>query len=136
MMPGCMNDTNKTHEKRLHTLIDELTVYINMLNNALDDAYIIDVFGKRLFRCGKLLYSCGFDELSELALHIHSTYVQAYNRSIFSKHEILKIALAFLGLARHALMFYDKPDFSEASHAMMFELSQSLQKFNERISTL
>jgi hypothetical protein len=130
-----MNQTQAPDMKVLHSLIDELIIYINLLNKSPEDRQMTELFGTRFFRSGQLLYACGHSDLSELARDIYSVFRMVFNQSAYATQQILSTALSFLVLARKALMFSDAPDFSEVSEAMIAELRTSLQQLCEKKGT-
>ena len=85
-----------------------------------------ELFCRRLFRSGRLLYDSGYTDLSLLALDIHDAFGRGYNRSLYITYELLQTTLAFLTLARKALMFSDVPDFSDVTGTILLELRKSL----------
>lgn len=130
-----MNDINKKDFKVLHDLIDELAVYISLLNDSPRDSQMVELFGRRFFRSGRLLYASGYPELSELAFDIHDVFGRVFNRSIYITHEILRMTLSFLTLARKVLIFSDASGFREASGPMILELRLSLNDLRESIDS-
>jgi hypothetical protein len=126
-----MSDTSVTDLKALHALIDELIVYIGVLKKSPRDTTIVDLFDRRFFRSGQLLYTYGHTELSELARDIHEVFNRVFNQSLYVTNEILQITLSFLALARKAIMFSDAPDFQEITQGMILELRNSLHQFRD-----
>lgn len=131
-----MSDATGTDLKALHALIDELFVYIGVIKKSPLDTTIVDLFGRRYFRVGQLLYAYGYIELSELASDTHEVFSRIFNQNLYVTNEILQITLSFLVLARKAIMFSDSPDFKEISQEMILELRYSLQRFNDSRTTV